>query len=84
MYGGGGAPFNHARIFAELGFHVEFITPQEIRAGGLSNYDLFVMPGGGGLAMMGQLNPLGETGCRMIKDWAQQRRHVSWFLRGFL
>ena len=71
MYGGGGAPFNHARIFAELGFHVEFITPQEIRAGGLSNYDLFVMPGGGGLAMMGQLNPLGETGCRMIKDWAQ-------------
>ena len=72
MYGGGGAPFNHARIFAELGFHVEFITPQEIRAGRLSEYDIFVMPGGGGLAMMGQLNPLGETGCRMIKDWAQQ------------
>ena len=71
MYGGGGAPFNHARIFAELGFDLGFISPQEIRAGKLADYDLFGMPGGGGLAMMGQLDPLGEDGCRRIKDWVQ-------------
>ncbi len=72
IYGGGGAPFNHARIFAELGFQVEFISAQEIRAGKLDDYDLFAVPGGGGLAMMGQLNPLGEEGCRLIKTWVQR------------
>ena len=72
IYGGGGAPFNHARIFTELGFQVEFISPQEIRAGKLDDYDLFVVPGGGGLAMLGQLNPLGDEGCRLIKDWVQR------------
>lgn len=71
MYGGGGAPFNHGRIFADLGFDVGFISPQEIRVGKLSDYDLFGMPGGGGLAMMGQMNPLGEDGCRRIKDWVR-------------
>ena len=65
------ACFNHARIFAELGFDLGFISPQEIRAGKLADYDLFGMPGGGGLAMMGQLDPLGEDGCRRIKDWVQ-------------
>ena len=72
IYGGGGAPFNHARIFAELGFQVEFISAQEIRAGKLDDYDLFVVPGGGGLAMAGQLNPLGDEGCRLIKAWVQR------------
>lgn len=71
LYGGGGAPFNHGRIFAELGFHIEFISPQEVRAGALDDYDLFGVPGGGGLAMMGQLAPLGEDGCRRIKSWVQ-------------
>lgn len=72
IYGGGGAPFNHARIFAELGFQAEFISPQDIRAGKLDDYDLFAVPGGGGLAMVGQLNPLGEEGCRLIKAWVQR------------
>lgn len=72
IYGGGGAPFNHARIFAELGFQVEFISAQEIRAGKLDDYDLFAVPGGGGLAMVGQLKPLGEAGCRLIKTWVQR------------
>ena len=72
IYGGGGAPFNHARIFAELGFQLEFISAQEIRAGKLDDYDLFAVPGGGGLAMMGQLNPLGDEGCRLIKAWVQR------------
>ena len=72
MYGGGGAPFNHARIFAELGFFVEFISPQEIRQGRLSEFDVFGMPGGGGIAMKGQLDPLGDEGCQLITDFVQQ------------
>ena len=72
LYGGGGAPFNHARIFAELGFDVEFISPQELRAGALAAYDIFVIPGGGGQAMIGQLAPLGDEGCRAIKRWVQE------------
>jgi hypothetical protein len=72
MYGGGGAPFNHARIFAELGFEVDFITPQEIRHGRLSDFDILGMPGGGGLAMKGQLDPLGEDGCRIISNFVRQ------------
>ena len=72
LYGGGGAPFNHARIYAELGFAVEFIGPQEIRAGALDDFDLLAVPGGGGLAMVGQLSPLGEQGCRVIKTWVQR------------
>ena len=71
LYGGGGAPFNHVRIFAELGFDVEFISPQEVRAGRLSGYDIFVIPGGGGQAMIGQLAPLGDEGYKGIKEWVQ-------------
>lgn len=71
MYGGGGAPFNHARIFAELGFWVDFITPQEIRRGKLAEVDLLGVPGGGGFAMKGQLDPLGEEGCRAITTFVQ-------------
>lgn len=71
LYGGGGAPYNHARIFAELGFFVDFIGPREIRQGRLSGVDILVMPGGGGLGMIGQLEPLGEEGCRAIKDFVR-------------
>lgn len=72
MYGGGGAPYNHARIFAELGFFVDFISPQEIRQGRLAEFDVLGMPGGGYIAMKGQLDPLGADGCQMINDWVQQ------------
>ena len=72
MYGGGGAPFNHARIFGELGFTVEFISPQEIRQGRLAEFDALGMPGGGGIAMKGQLDPLGEEGCRLITEFVRQ------------
>ena len=71
LYGGGGAPFNHARIYAALGFDVAFISPQEIRQGRLDGYDLLVVPGGGGLAMVGQLQPLGADGCRAIAHWVK-------------
>lgn len=71
IYGGGGAPYNYARILAALGFLVEFIQPEEIRAGGLEDVDVFMMPGGGLLAMKGQLDPLGEEGCRAIDRWVR-------------
>lgn len=71
MYGGGGAPFNHARIFSDLGFTVEWIMPQEIRRGRLAEFDVFGMPGGGWFAMSGQLDPLGREGCRAISEWVR-------------
>lgn len=71
MYGGGGAPFNHARIFAELGFTVDFIMPEEIKQGKLTEIDVLGMPGGGGLAMKGQLDPLGIEGCRAITEFVR-------------
>lgn len=71
-YGGGGAPMNHARIFAELGFLVDFIEPQEIRQGRLKEFDMLIIPGGGGLGMIGQLKPLGEDGCRKVTEFVRQ------------
>ncbi len=71
-YGGGGAPMNHARIFAELGFLVDFVDPQEIREGRLDEFDMLVIPGGGGLGMVGQIKPLGEAGCRKVTEFVKQ------------
>lgn len=71
-YGGGGAPMNHARIYAELGFLVDFIEPQEIRQGRLEEFDMLIIPGGGGLGMIGQLKPLGDEGCRKVTEFVQQ------------
>ena len=66
LYGGGGAPYNHASILAECGFPVRFLSDAEVRAGQLTEVDIFVMPGGGFRAMFGQIEPLGEAGCRAI------------------
>jgi hypothetical protein len=71
LYGGGGSPFNHARIFAELGFRPVFVSPQEIRQGKLAGFDMLVVPGGGALAMKGQLDPLGEQGCQAVADFVR-------------
>ena len=67
VYGGGGAPFNHAACLGELGFDVHFISPEEIHGGKLSGFHAVVVPGGGDLAMLGQLKPLGERGCLAIQ-----------------
>lgn len=72
LYGGGGAPFDQASVAAECGFAVRFIDDAEIRAGGLDAFDVLIMPGGGFRAMHGQLEPLGETGCRAIADWVRR------------
>src|SRR5581483_229736 len=71
LYGGGGAPFNHAGILAACGFPAVFLSDADVRAGGLADVDVFVMPGGGERAMFGQLEPLGEAGCRAIAEWVR-------------
>lgn len=71
VYGGGGAPYNYARILAAAGFIVEFIQPEEIRSGALEDVDVLMMPGGGLQAMKGQLDPLGEEGARAIARWVR-------------
>jgi len=71
LYGGGGAPFNHAAIMAACGFPFRFLSDAEVRAGALAEVDVFVVPGGGSRAMHGQLEPLGEDGCRAIADFVR-------------
>jgi hypothetical protein len=71
IYGGGGAPYNHAAVYGELGFDVDFVFPKDILAGALADYDMLAVPGGGGRAMMGQLEPLGEAGCQAIADFVR-------------
>ena len=72
IYGGGGAPFNQAAILAACGFALRFLSDSEIRAGALDEVDVLVMPGGGFRAMHGQIEPLGEAGCRAIADWVSR------------
>jgi hypothetical protein len=72
LYGGGGAPFNQAAILAACGFPVRFLSDAEVRAGELATVDVFVMPGGGARAMHGQLEPLGEEGCRAIAAFVRR------------
>jgi len=67
VYGSGGAPYNHAAAFAAMGFLTEFLFAQDIFAGALADVDMLAMPGGGGRAMFGQLDPLGEDGCAAIR-----------------
>ncbi|MEA2582425.1 MAG: hypothetical protein QOF33_510 [Thermomicrobiales bacterium] len=71
LYGGGGAPFNHASVLGACGFPVRFLSDAEVRAGRLAEVDVFVMPGGGFRAMHGQIEPLGEEGCRAIADFVR-------------
>ena len=71
VYGGGGAPYNHARILSELGFLTDFVSPRDITGGRLSEFDALVVPGGGMLAMKGQLDPLGKEGCEAISHFVR-------------
>ena len=71
VYGSGGAPYNHAAAFAAMGFLTEFLFAQDIIAGGLTGFDMLAVPGGGGRAMFGQLDPLGEVGCAAIRAFVE-------------
>ena len=69
LYGGGGAPYNHAAIFARAGYEIDFVFPADVRSGALAGFDVFVMPGGGYRAMMGQIQPLGRDGARALREY---------------
>jgi hypothetical protein len=72
LYGGGGAPFNQASILGACGFDQRFVSDAEIRAGALDDLDVLIVPGGGTRAMHGQLEPLGEAGCRAIAEFVRR------------
>ena len=72
LYGGGGAPFNQASILAACGFQIRFLSDSEIRAGLLDEVDVIIVPGGGFRAMLGQIEPLGEAGCRAIARFVER------------
>jgi hypothetical protein len=72
IYGGGGAPYNHARILAECGFDVTFVSGHEVQSAGLGGWDVFVVPGGGRTAAAGQLRLLGEQGAREVAAFVRQ------------
>jgi hypothetical protein len=72
LYGAGGSPYNHAAILAAAGHGTTFVFAQDILDGALESFDAFVMPGGGYLAMQGQLDPLGDDGCRAIRNYVER------------
>src|SRR6266508_2146839 len=71
LYGGGGAPYHHAAVFARAGHEVDFVFPVDILAGALRGFDAFVVPGGGYRAMLGQIEPLGARGARAIREYVE-------------
>ena len=71
LYGAGGAPFNHAAVFARAGHDIDFVFPQDIAGGALAGFDAFVMPGGGYRAMFGQIEPLGPDGARSVRTYVE-------------
>ncbi len=72
LYGGGGAPFNHAAVLAACGFSLRFVSDADILGGALNTVDALVVPGGGFRAMHGQIEPLGEDGTRAIAKFVRQ------------
>lgn len=71
VYGGGGAPYNHAAVLARAGHRVEFVFPVDILDGALEGYDALIVPGGGYQAMQGQMAPLGVEGARRIRSYVE-------------
>ncbi|MBB6098585.1 hypothetical protein HNR42_002019 [Deinobacterium chartae] len=69
FYATAGAPYHHAALIALWGGVPEPLAAQDIRAGGLEEFDVLIVPGGGLNAMSGQLGPLGESGARAIREW---------------
>ena len=69
VYASAGAPYHHAALVAQWGGLPEPLSAAQIQAGGLKDYDVLVMPGGGLLGMAGLLAPLGITGSQAIREW---------------
>lgn len=71
VYASGGAPSHHLALIALWGGQPRVIHAEEIAQGGLQDLDAVIFPGGGLLAMAGQLNPLGEAGIAQIRAWVE-------------
>jgi hypothetical protein len=71
FYASGGSPYHHAALVAHWGGTPMPITAADITAGGLSAYDVLIMPGGGLNGMGGLLQPLGQTGAQAIRAWVE-------------
>lgn len=71
VYGSGGAPYHHLALAALFGADVGAISADAIRAGGLDDADVLVMPGGGVRAMSGLLEPLGAEGAASIRGFVE-------------
>lgn len=72
VYGSGGAPYHHLALAMLFGADARPISAETIRAGGLDEVDVFVMPGGGARAMRGLLEPLGNDGAAVIRTFVEK------------
>lgn len=71
VYGSGGSPYHHAALAALWGADVRPVHGEEIRAGGLKDVDVLVMPGGGAQAMAGLLSPMGDDGADAVRAFVE-------------
>lgn len=71
VYGSGGSPYHHAALAALWGTDVRPVHGEEIRAGGLKDFDVLVVPGGGAQAMAGLLSPLGNDGADAVRAFVE-------------
>lgn len=71
VYASGGAPSHHLALLALWGGQPRVIHAEAIAEGGLEDFDAVIFPGGGLLAMAGQLGPLGEAGIAQIRAWVE-------------
>jgi hypothetical protein len=72
VYGSGGAPWHHLALAAAHGADVRPVRAEDVAAGRLAELDALIVPGGGAIAMAGQLAPLGADGAAAIRRWVEQ------------
>ena len=72
VYASGGAPSHHIGLVALWGGKPKPIYADQIAAGTLAEFDSVIFPGGGLLAMAGQLTPMGKTGANNLRRWVEE------------
>jgi hypothetical protein len=58
-------------VLAARGHEIAFVFPDEVRAGVLEAFDVFVIPGGARRSMIGELEPLGSAGARAVVSFVE-------------
>lgn len=71
FYASGGSAYHHAALVAHWGGVPVPLSAREISSGGLSAFDVLIMPGGGLNGMAGLLHPLGRGGAEAIRAWVE-------------